>query len=90
MSSIDLYYDLCKREKALERKRHYAREYAKTYTYKDPEARKIAYKEWYYAKKKKENPMYKVRDYKKKNDFDKGEKVEKTTFTEGIYVVSFD
>ena len=42
------------------------------------------------AKKKKENPMYKVRDYKKKNDFDKGEKVEKTTFTEGIYVVSFD
>ncbi len=34
--------------------------------------------------------MYKKRDYKKKNDFDKGEKVEKTTFTEGNYVVSFD
>ena len=79
MSSIDLYYDLCKREKALEKKRHYAREYAKTYEYVDPE-----------AKKKKENPMYKPRSYKKKIDFFKGEKTTKATFTEGNYVVSFD
>ena len=56
MSSIDLYFDLCKREKALEKKRHYAREYAKTYEYVDPEARKVAYREWYYAKKKKKIP----------------------------------
>tara|TARA_R110000803_G_scaffold33225_1_gene72829 strand:- start:4623 stop:4895 length:273 start_codon:yes stop_codon:yes gene_type:complete len=90
MSDIDLYFDLCKREKALQKKRDYAREYAKTYEYADPEARKVAYREWYYAKKKRENPMYKVRNYKKKLDFFKGEKTIKTTFTEGNYVVSFD
>ena len=41
-------------------------------------------------KKKKENPMYKPRSYKKKIDFFKGEKTTKATFTEGNYVVSFD
>jgi len=88
-SDAQLYADLTKREERLKKKKIYSAQYAKTYTYPNPEKRKQYQREFYYASKKLFNPLYKPRMYKK-NFIDKGESIKTIKKEEKFITLSFD
>lgn len=88
-TDAQLYADLTKREERLKKRKEYAQNYMKTYTYPDPEKRKKYQREFYYNNKKLYNPLYKPRMYKK-NFIDKGESIKTIKKEEKFITLLFD